>query len=137
MKQQIGDTLLVKSSGKNKNIYIPDIGHIGWTQFDDPPVGREQGGHRRAIIVSAMIYNRLTSKAIAFPITTKIKGYKFEVPLPKGLSTTGAILSDDIKSIDWKARKFQFIEKAPEDVVLDVLARIKVLIPLLDVLDDS
>jgi mRNA interferase MazF len=123
---------LVKSSGKNKNIYIPDVGDIGWTQFDDPAVGHEQGGHRRAIIVSPMIYNRNTSKAIAFPITTKIKGYKFEVPLSEGLSTIGAILSQDIKSIDWKARKFQFIEKAPKDVVLEVLARLKVLIPLLD-----
>lgn len=132
MKQQIGDTLLVKSSGKKRNICIPDVGDIGWLQFDDPPVGHEQGRHRRAIIVTPMIYNQSTSKAIVFPITTRVKGYKFEVPLPEGLNTTGVILSDDIKSVDWNARKFQFIEKAPEDVILEVLARFKALIPLLD-----
>jgi len=132
MKQQTGDTLLVKSFGKKNNIYIPDVGDIGWLEFDNPPIGREQGYHRRAIIVSAMVYNRITSKAIAFPISTRVKGYRFEVPLPEGLDSRGVILSDDIKSVDWKAREFKFIEKAPEDVVLEVLARVKALIPLLD-----
>jgi len=131
MKQRIGDPQLAKSSGR-KAIYVPNQGDIVWASLDDPPVGHEQGGHRRVLVVSPLAYNRLTSKALAFPITTRVKGYKFEVLIPDGMSTKGVILSSEIKSIDWKARNFEFIEKAPEDIVKGVIAQFVVLLPYLD-----
>ena len=121
---------MAKSSGR-RSVYIPVEGDIVWASFDNPPTGREQGYHRRAIVVSPIEINKLTSKALVFPITTKVKNYKFEVPLPEGMDTTGVILSGDIKTIDWKARDTKFIEKASPDIVREVAAQFLILFPAL------
>jgi len=62
------------------------------------------------------------------PITTKVKGLRFEVPLAEGMQTSGVVLSDQIKSFDWKARQVKFIEKAPLELVDDVLAKVETLL---------
>jgi mRNA interferase MazF len=91
--------------------YVPDKGHIIKIN-SDPQAGHEQAGWRPALVLSPAAYNRI-GLAIVVPITNQVKGYPFEVPVPAGLATTGVILSDAIKSVDWKARQAHFIEILP------------------------
>ena len=96
--------------------YIPQRGDIVWLDFN-PQAGHEQRGKRPALIVSPKIYNEKTNLCLCLPITSKIKGYPFEVILPQKLPINGAILSDQIKSLDFVAREISFVCKAPKDVV--------------------
>ena len=107
--------------------YIPDRGDIVKINFD-PQAGREQARRRPAIILSPMPYNQKTGLAILCPITNQIKGYPFEVPLPEEMKTIGVILSDHIKSLDWKARDAVFIETVPDELIDEVRAKIEVLL---------
>ena len=84
--------------------YVPDRGDIVWLTFD-PRAGREQAGRRPALILSPASYNGKVGLALACPITSRVKGYPFEVPLPRSLAVSGVVLSDHIKSLDWRARK--------------------------------
>jgi len=107
--------------------YVPDRGDIVWLQFD-PQVGHEQAGHRPAFVVSPRAYNKKVGLALFCPITSRAKGYPFEVPLPKGGKARGAILSDQLKSLDWRARKAARLESAPDAVVQEVTARVLALV---------
>lgn len=107
--------------------YVPDRGHIVWINFS-PHLGHEQGFRRPAIILSPLAYNQKTSLAILCPITNQVKGYTFEVPLIESMKTTGAVIADHIKNLDWSATEAVFIEKAPDEVIDEVLAKIDVLI---------
>jgi mRNA interferase MazF len=107
--------------------YIPDRGDIAWLSFS-PHKGREQGFRRPAIILSPIAYNQKTSLAVLCPITNQIKGYAFEVPLAEGMQTTGVVIADHIKNLDWRAREAVFIEKAPIELIDEVLAKIDALI---------
>jgi mRNA interferase MazF len=91
--------------------YVPDKGHIIKINFD-PQAGDEQAGWRPALVLSPTAYNK-HGLAIVVSITNQVKGYPFEVPVPAGLAITGVILSDAIKSVDWKARRARFIETMP------------------------
>ncbi len=91
--------------------YVPDRAHIISVNFN-PQAGHEQAGWRPALVLSPAAYNKI-GLAIVVPITNQVKGYPFEVPLPADLVTTGVILSDAIKSVDWKARRARFIEVVP------------------------
>ena len=91
--------------------YVPDKAHIIKINFD-PQAGHEQAGRRPALVLSPAAYNKI-GLAIVVPITNQVKGYPFEVQVPAGLATTGVILSDAIKSVDWKARKARFVEILP------------------------
>ncbi len=113
-------------SGSPK-IYIPERGDIVKINFS-PHQGHEQGFERPAIILSPSQYNRMTSLALMCPITTKSKGFKFEVQLFDGMQTVGVILSDHVKNFDWKARQVKFIEKAPTELVEEVLAKLETLL---------
>lgn len=93
--------------------YVPDRGDIVWLDFN-PQTGKEQAGLRPALVLSGKIYNR-TGLMIACPITSKVKGYPFEILVSTG-KITGAVLADHIKNQDWQARKIRFITKAPKDV---------------------
>jgi len=103
--------------------YVPDRGDIVWLQFN-PRAGHEQSGRRPALVISPKVYNQKAGLALFCPITSQIKGYPFEVVLPEGLKASGTILSDQLKSLDWRARKAKRIAKAPPETVGDVLARI-------------
>lgn len=94
--------------------YIPQKGDIVWLNFS-PQSGRAQKGRRPALVVSASIYNK-TGLLLACPITSKIKGYPFEVAIDTHL-IKGCVLADHIKNQDWKTRQAQFIVKAPTHVV--------------------
>ena len=107
--------------------YLPERGDLVWLQFS-PQAGHEQSGLRPALVVSSTKYNEKTGLAIFCPITNQIKGYPFEVILPPGLKVTGAILSDHVKNLDWKARKVKKISVAPPLVVEQVVKTISALI---------
>lgn len=100
--------------------YVPDRGDVVWIHLD-PQAGREQGGHRTCLVLSPASYNGRTGLAILCPITNQTKGYPFEVMLPAGITTTGVVLADHIKSLDWHVRKAKFREKIPLHVVQEVL----------------
>ena len=106
---------------------VPRRGDLVWLSFD-PQAGHEQAGHRPAFVLSPESYNRKTGLLLACPITSKVKGYPFEVALPPGLPVGGVILADQIKSLDWKVRKAEFIVRTPPPVIEDVLSLI---LPLL------
>ena len=105
----------------------PARGDVMWLQLD-PQAGHEQGGTRPVLVLSPEAYNRLTGLAIVCPITSKAKGYPFEVPIPAGAATTGVVLADQIKSLDWRSRRGQFKERLDAEVVNDVVARTLALI---------
>jgi mRNA interferase MazF len=107
--------------------YVPERGDIVWLQFD-PQAGHEQAGHRPALVVSPREYNRKVGLALFCPITSRVKGYPFEVPLPEDGKARGAVLSDQLKSLDWRARKASRFDRASEAVVQEVTARILALV---------
>ena len=107
--------------------YVPDRGDLVWLQFD-PQAGHEQAGHRPAVVLSPRLYNQKSGLALFCPITSRIKGYPFEVVLPPGLKMEGAVLCDQIKSLDWSARPVRRAAKLPEPTIDDILAKIRVLL---------
>ncbi|MBC7215092.1 MAG: endoribonuclease MazF [Burkholderiaceae bacterium] len=82
--------------------YVPDAGDIVWLLFD-PQAGHEQAGHRPALVLSPASYNARAGLMLCCPMTTQIKGYPFEVVIAG--NKPSAVLSDQVKSVDWKARK--------------------------------
>ena len=100
---------------------------LSYTPFS-PQAGHEQNGLRPALVVSSTNYNEKTGLAVFCPITNQIKGYPFEVILPPGLKVTGAVLSDHVKNLDWKARKVKKITVAPASVVEQVVEMISALV---------
>lgn len=107
--------------------YVPERGDIVLVNFS-PQRSREQAGYRPAFIVSPASYNRMASLALMCPITGQVKGLSFEVPLTEGMNTVGVVLVDHIKSLDWKARKVEFVEKATPEVIEEVLAKLEPLV---------
>jgi mRNA interferase MazF len=107
--------------------YVPARGDLVWLRFA-PQVGHEQAGQRPAVIVSPAEYNRKVGLCLCCPITSRVKGYPFELELPQGLEVAGAVLCDQVKSVDWKARRARRIASLPAVAVREVQARILVLI---------
>ena len=116
--------------------YIPDRGDLVWLQFDarggsrkgDVSAGHEQSGRRPALVISPKTYNKKAGLGLFCPVTSRIKGYPYEVVLPETLPIAGAILSDQIKSLDWRARTAERIGRAPDDVVDECLSKIETLV---------
>ena len=107
--------------------YIPAKGDLIWLEFD-PQTGREQAKTRPALVLSPMEYNHRSSLAIVCPVTSQQKGYPFEVPLPTRLKTKGVVLSDQLKSLDWRARKARRIEKVSSATLAAVMELVAVLL---------
>jgi mRNA interferase MazF len=103
--------------------YIPERGDLVWLQFN-PQAGREQAGHRPAVVLSPRAYNRKSSLALLCPVISQIKGYPFEVSLPENLPVQGVVLSDQVKSLDWSARRANLAAKLPRKVIDEVLAKV-------------
>lgn len=106
--------------------YVPARGDIVWVNYD-PVLGHEQGGQRPAVVLSPDSYNRRSSLLIACPITTKIRGYPFEVRL-KFKTIDGVALADQLKTIDWQRRKVSFGGKAPASSLKEITAKLSLLI---------
>ena len=115
----------MKKPGSKK--YIPNRGDIVWLDFN-PRTGREQAGHRPAIVVSPKQFNSLSSLLFVCPITSKIKGFSFEVSLPEEMQTQGVVLIHHLRSVDWKIRGIKFIEQAPISVIEEIQAKLEPLI---------
>lgn len=107
--------------------YVPDRGDVVWVDFD-PQAGHEQAGHRPAVVVSPVAYNRTLSLCLVMPVTNRAKGYPFEVPLPAGSGATGVIQADQIKSIDWKARRVQRKGRVEDAVMTTAVGRVLALV---------
>jgi mRNA interferase MazF len=107
--------------------YIPERGDLVWLSFT-PQAGHEQAGRRPAVVLSPQTYNQKVGLAIFCPITNQVKGYPFEVILPQGVGVTGVILSDQVKSLDWRVRKAEYIASLPEEVINEVLAKLGILL---------
>jgi mRNA interferase MazF len=107
--------------------YIPERGDVVWISFN-PQAGHEQAGRRPAVVLSPKAYNGKVGLALLCPITSQVKGYPFEVAIPEGLPVSGVILSDQVKSLDWQARKSEKACSLPDKVMVLVLQRVKALI---------
>ncbi len=107
--------------------YIPNRGDIVWITFN-PQTGHEQAGRRPALVLSPAPYNRKVGLAILCPVTSQIKGYPFEVLIPEGLRISGAVLSDQVKSLDWKIRQARLVCKLPSAAVDEVLQKLHTLL---------
>ena len=107
--------------------YVPARGDLLSLQFN-PQAGREQAGHRPALVISPSSYNRRVGLAVCCPVTSRVKGYPFEVLLPKGLGVEGAVLADQIKSLDWRVRKARRIGGVPTDVLQETVGKILALV---------
>jgi mRNA interferase MazF len=107
--------------------YVPERGDVVWLQFD-PQAGHEQAGRRPALVVSPKEYNGRVSLALFCPITSRVKGYPFEVPFPSGSKVQGAVLADQLKSLDWRVRQAKRFAKAPDVVLQETLGKILALV---------
>jgi mRNA interferase MazF len=107
--------------------HAPERGDLVWLEFN-PQTGSEQSGRRPALVISPRAYNSKAGLALVCPITSRVKGYPFEVELPEGLGTQGVVLCDQIKSLDWRARRAKRLGSVPVDVIHDVTARLLALV---------
>lgn len=107
--------------------YVPERGDVVWITLS-PQAGHEQAGRRPAVVLSPAAYNGKVGLAVLCPVTTQVKGYPFEVLIPDGLAVSGAILADQVKSLDWRAREAQFACSLPVETISDVLQRAVILL---------
>jgi len=105
--------------------YVPEAGDIVWVHFN-PQAGHEQAGHRPALVVSPATYNGKTGLMLCCPMTTKVKGYPFEVVVDG--DRLGAVLADQVKSLDWVARKAKYKGKVAPGKLGEARAKIVALV---------
>jgi mRNA interferase MazF len=106
----------------NSRQYVPQRGDVLWITLN-PRAGYEQAGRRPAVVISPHSYNARVGLALICPITGQVKGYPFEVAIPAGLPIAGVILADQIKSLDWRARKAEWACSLPPLATADVMAK--------------
>lgn len=107
--------------------YVPDRGDVVWIHFN-PQAGHEQAGRRPALVISPAAYNGRVGLALLCPVTRQVKGYPFEVRVPEGLRVSGVVLSDQVRSLDWRARKAESLERVPASVLHEVLQKLGTLV---------
>ena len=107
--------------------YVPNRGDAVWITLN-PRAGHEQSGRRPAVVLSPGVYNGKVGLAILCPITNRIKGYPFEVLIPSDLAISGAILADQVKSLDWRAWKAELICKLPGNTIAETLQKLSTLL---------
>ena len=108
--------------------YAPDRGDLVWLEFN-PQAGHEQAGRPPAVVISPGAYNRRVGLALLCPVASQVKGYHpFEVALPSGLPVGGVVLSDQVKTLDWRARRARRIAKASPAVTGEVLGKLATLV---------
>ncbi len=112
---------------RRKGEYVPERGDAVWITLD-PQAGHEQAGRRPALVLSPSAYNGRVGLALLCPITTQVKGYPFEVPLPAGLAVAGVVGADQVKSLDWRVHNATLIAAVPEEIVTQVVSRLQTLL---------
>ena len=105
--------------------FVLDAGDIVWLQFD-PQADHEQAGHRLALVLSPAAYNGKTGLMLCCPMTTQIKGYPFEVRISG--DTDSAVLADQVKSLDWRARRAKLKGRISAAELADVRAKVMALV---------
>ncbi len=105
--------------------YVPEAGDLVWLEFD-PQAGHEQAGRRPAVVVSPASYNAKTGLMLCCPLTTRVKGYPFEVPVAG--SHAGVVLADQVKNLDWRARRATPMGRVAAAELAAVRARLRALI---------
>ena len=110
-----------------KTAYVPDAGDIVWLSFD-PQAGHEQAGHRPALVLSPARYNGPRGMMICCPMTSRIKGYPFEVV--ESDDPPGAVLADEVRSLDWRARNATRKGRLSPAALAEVQAKIRALLNL-------
>lgn len=109
--------------------YVPDRGDVVWLDFD-PQAGHEQAGRRPALVLSPAAYNGKTGLMLCCPVTNHVKGYPFEVSaMPAAGKVTGVVLADQLRCLDWRVRNASKFAAVTAQCVLDVSAKVKVLLP--------
>ena len=111
--------------------YVPSRGDAVWVSLN-PQAGHEQSGRRPALVLSPTPYNRKVGLAILCPITSQVKGYPFEAEIPPGGEIAGAVLSDQVKCLDWRERRAEFICRLPKSTVSEVIEKLGTLLSLDD-----
>ena len=106
---------------------MPRRGDVVWLTFN-LQAGHEQAGRRPAVVLSPLSYNAKIGLALLCPITSQVKGYPFEVSIPDGLPVAGAVLADQLKSLDWRARDATFVCTVPTTVTREVLQKVGLLL---------
>jgi mRNA interferase MazF len=107
--------------------YVPGRGDAVWITLS-PQAGHEQAGRRPALVLSPSAYNGKVGLAILCPITSQVKGYPFEVAIPSGSKLAGVVLADQVKNLDWRVRKAEFICKLPRKTTNEVLEKLGTLL---------
>lgn len=107
--------------------YVPARGDLVWLEFT-PQAGHEQAGRRPALVISPEAYNGKVGLALFCPVTSRVKGYPFEVVLPDDLEVDGVVLADQLKSLDWRVRRAERIGAAPAEVLREVLGKRQTLV---------
>ena len=101
--------------------YVPNQGDFVGLSFD-PQSGHEQRGRRPALVISVGAFNRGMRMAICCPLTNAERAIPFHVPVPDEASLTGFVMCEQVKSLDYRSRRIKFIEKAPKELLDEVLA---------------
>ena len=107
--------------------YVPARSDVIWITLN-PQAGHEQAGRRPALVLSPASYNGKVGLAILCPVTSQVKGYPFEVAIPSGLRLSGVILADQVKSLDWRVRRAEFICKLPRETTAEVIDKLGTLL---------
>jgi len=107
--------------------YVPRRGDVVWISLN-PQAGHEQAGRRLAVVLSPAAYNEKVGLAVFCPVTTQVKGYPFEVCIPAGLPVSGAVLSDQIRTMDWRARNAELLCSLPASTVGEILGKLRTLL---------
>jgi len=108
--------------------YVPDAGDIVFLDFD-PQVGREQAKRRPALVLTDLRYNRASGLAVVCPLTSQRKPYPFALPVDVG-GVAGAVLVDQLKSLDWAGGRAEFHSKAASAILTTVRQYIAVLLAI-------
>jgi mRNA interferase MazF len=109
--------------------YCPDAGDIIWLDVLQS-IANEQAGQRPALVLSPRIFNELTGRCIACPITRRDRDWSFHVPIPDLHEISGVVQVDQLRSASWEQRGSRFIGQAPAGVLDEVRARLKPLLSL-------
>ena len=120
-----GDRRLATNFGD----YCPDVGDLVWIDLD-PTLGHEQSGHRPAIVLTPRQYNTRSGLCIMCPITSRARGYPFEVAIPHGRAISGIILVDQVRSISWEKRYVKMADVAPAELLDEVRERLAALLQI-------
>lgn len=105
----------------------PERGDLVWITLS-PQAGHEQAGRRPAVVLSPRAYNAKVGLSLCCPVTSRGKGYPFEVPLPQGLEIEGVVLADHVKSLDWRARRAEAVGRISEETIAEIVGKLSTLL---------